>query len=112
MTEPTHLPKTSPEVAPKSPPQKRRFPLWRWAWIGFALSAVLWFGSTTYFQRIQQIDDIEYASGNYEDSEVVAKNKSNMRSLMACQIGAGVIALASLTCLVSQADFHRPRPHQ
>jgi len=102
----------SPENSPKASPPKSRFPSWRWAWIGFALAVILWFGSTTYFQRIQQIEDIEYQSGNYEESDVVANNEKNMRSLMFCQIGAGIIALASLTFLVSQADFHRPRPNQ
>jgi len=102
---------TTRHPAPETPLEKSRFPLWRWAWIGFALAILLWFGSTTYFQRIQQMQDIEYQSGNYEESYIVEKNKKNMRSLMFCQIGAGIIALASLTFLVSQVDVHRPRSH-
>jgi hypothetical protein len=95
---------------PPNPPEKTRIPLWRWAWLGFGLAILLWFGSSAYFQRIAQINEIDYQSGAIEESEAHAKNQSNMHKLMICQIGAGVLALASLTFLVSQTDMRRSRP--
>ncbi len=97
-----------PELAQS--PQKKRIPTWRWAWMGFGLATLLWFGSSVYFQRITQIDEIDHQSGTLEESDIRSNNQSNMRKLMVCQIGAGVLALASLTFLVSQTDMRRSRP--
>ena len=78
--------------------------------MGFGLAALLWFGSSVYFQRITQIDEIDHQSGTLEESDIRSNNQSNMRKLMVCQISAGVLALASLTFLVSQTDMRRSRP--
>ena len=78
--------------------------------MGFGLATFLWFASSVYFQRLTQIDEIDHQSGAIEASELQTKNQSNMRKLMVCQIGAGVLALASLTYLVSQVDMRRSRP--
>lgn len=78
--------------------------------MGFGLATLLWFGSSVYFQRISQIDEIDHQSGALEEGDIRSNNQSNMRKLMVCQIGAGVLALASLTFLVSQTDMRRSRP--
>lgn len=78
--------------------------------MGFGLATLLWFGSSVYFQRITQIDEIDHQSGALEESDIRSNNQSNMRKLMVCQISAGVLALASLTFLVSQTDMRRSRP--
>ena len=103
-----------PESAESPVPEKstsilKALPPWRWAWIGFALAAVLWFGSSTYFLKVHQFTEIEYQAGGMEEADYDAITRSRARYSMTCKIAAGVLCLASLTYLISQTDIHRPR---
>lgn len=109
MTE-QHAP--APEAPPKPTAQRitsRRIPPWRWAWMGFAVATLLWFGSGIYFQRLQQFDEIEYSTGGMEESEYEQVTTKRIQYAFGCKIAAGILCLASLTFLVSQTDIHRPR---
>ncbi|MBT8036493.1 MAG: hypothetical protein KJO21_03010 [Verrucomicrobiae bacterium] len=90
--------------------KQQRIPPWRWAWLGFGLAAVLWLGSSAYFQRLAQIETIDSQSDAIQTCDQPNHHQSNMHKLMVCQISAGVLALASLTYLVSQVDIRRARP--
>lgn len=89
--------------------QNKGIPPWRWAWMGFGLAVVLWFGSSIYFQKAHQLTEIEYQAGGMELSEYEASTKAGIRASMYCKIGAGILCLATLTYLISQIDIHRPR---
>lgn len=101
-------PETSAATADKQV-KKRRIPPWRWAWMGFGLAAILWFGSGVYFQKVQQIDEIEYSIGGMEEAEYDRITTNRVRYAFGCKIAAGVLCFAALTYLVSQTDIHRPR---
>lgn len=89
--------------------KKRRIPPWRWAWMGFGLAAILWFGSGVYFQRVQQFDEIEYSMGGMEEADYERITTNRIRYAFGCKIAAGILCFAALTYLVSQTDIHRPR---
>jgi len=97
------------ENQPPSPPQ-RRIPPWRWAWIGFAASVVLWMGSSIYFQRIHQFAEIEYQSGGMEEGEYDALTRDYIRYAMICKATSGILFLGSLMYLLSHVDIRSRRP--
>ena len=102
-------PPTTNSATPDKQVKKRRIPPWRWAWMGFGLAAVLWFGSGVYFQKVHQIDEIEYSMEAMENAEYERITTNRIRYAFAFKIGAGILCFAALTYLVSQTNIHRPR---
>ena len=111
VSTPTPEPTNSPS-SEKSTSILKKLPPWRWAWIGFGLAAVLWFGSSTYFLKIHQFTEIEYLAGGMEEADYDAITRSRAAYAMVCKIVAGVLCLASLIYLITQTDIHRPRHNQ
>ncbi len=96
-------------TTPHKTPRNRSIPPWRWAWIGFALSVIIWIGSTVYFQRVQQFADIDYETGGMEYADYAQLTRQHIRYAMVCKAISGILTLGSLVYLVSQSDMRRGR---
>ena len=107
MTKPSPT-KLEPSPDKDSQSILKNIPPWRMAWIGIGLAALLWFGSSIYFQKKHQFSAIDYQAGDINTSQYDATIRQNARYSIACKIGAGVLCLASFLFLISQADVHRP----
>ncbi len=109
-----------PDTRHPGTPQKnrsapRRTPPWQAACLGFGLAAVIWFASSAYFLKKHQRAETQYNAGTITyNAGTITQNdfdttiRNNARLAIGCKTLSGILCLATLTYLASQADMHRP----
>jgi len=83
------------EKTSKTEPNKRYH--LRWCWLGLCLALILWFGSDIYFQKIEQIDEIDSFSTSVSQDEISRLSTQRKRNHQWSHYAAIVIALGSIT---------------
>lgn len=89
----------------------KKIPVWRIAWLGMTLSALLWFTPGAYFEKMQQFHEVELQTGSISQSEYDQTMTSNARYTVACKLCAAVLMLGSLIYLLSQLETRRRPAH-
>ena len=69
----------------------------RWCWLGCGLAAILWFGSDLYYQRVEQIDEIESLSSSVSRDETPSLTAQRKRNNQWHHYAAIAIAVGSIT---------------
>jgi hypothetical protein len=69
----------------------------RWCWLGLCLALILWFGSDIYYQKIEQIDEIDSFSTSVSQDETSKLSTQRKRNHQWHHYAAIIIALGSIT---------------
>lgn len=85
----------------------QKTPVWRIAWLGITLSALLWFAPSAYFEKIQQYHEVELQTGSMSQSDYDETLTRNTGFLMASRLCASVLMLGSLIYLLSHVERRR-----
>ncbi len=99
--------KTHEELNGTSIRPSKKIPVWRIAWLGFTLSALLWFAPPAYFEKMQQFHQVELQTGSISQSDYDETIASSTGYLMASRLCAAVLMLGSVIYLLSQLETRR-----